>query len=924
MKDIIPAKKESPILGLTGMGGGVGSNIVAGLAEEYKYVDELFSSYPYIGNETARTIQNGVDNNKNGGMVWVKARNDTHQNHIFDTVRGANIMLASDASSGQANVANRVTGFGNNGFNLGTAGQVNGTSAYKYVAWNFAKRKGFFDIVQYSGTGSVQNISHDLGTIPGCIMVKRIDDPAEWTIWHRSAGNTRGSTQGRVAATAYLTFQSTSGQTHDSTVWNDTDPTKDQFTVGSSTKVNSGGAGATYIAYIFAHGTGAGQYTTGLPTSHVKSPNGVYAAATNPPTMSTGPFGVANTAVTFNGTTKHPLTVIAGPDLNHGDLNFTYECWFKGDSATWSRSWSILMSRWQDQGIYIGLRANGYAGIYDTGSASNSNFNLGWTQDTWHHLAVVRSGNSCRIFLDGTLKDTFNNGENYTNKYSNLDIGSASNSSGASQEEFSGQMSNVRVTVGQAIYWSNFTPATSNLTLTSQGADAAKVQFLGLNGDANADYEEAHKFGEDEDQHIIKCGSYDGASEISVICGFEPQFLLIKAYSGYANGNCDWLMIDGRRGLTAKDANEKVLYANKTNSEASYDNIQMSIASRTDLNNGPLGFTGTGGYDNSSNSGNGPYLYIAIRKKDGIVGKPADSGTDVFAIAQGTGSTDMQPPNFLSNFPVDMGMWKVTSSGTNWALSTRLTQGRELRPNATTGEGQGSAQDANMVFDSNVGWNNFQHWTTNGVSWMWQNNQGFDVVTYKGSASNRSLQHSLGRTPEMMVVKNRSADQWNVWFSSFNDASSILKWNSDQQITGSSAYWWQQPTATHFSVGSGSETNSSSYWFMALLFATVPGISKVGSYTGNGLTGASGPFLATGFQPRYIVVRRAGGANADNGYSWRVHDSLRGMTNWLAYNSTNGNGGEDAFTLSSSGIRVKTDNTAYNASGANYVYYAHA
>ena len=51
MKDIIPAKKQSPILGLTGMGGGVGSNIVAGLGEEYKYVDELFSSYPYIGNE---------------------------------------------------------------------------------------------------------------------------------------------------------------------------------------------------------------------------------------------------------------------------------------------------------------------------------------------------------------------------------------------------------------------------------------------------------------------------------------------------------------------------------------------------------------------------------------------------------------------------------------------------------------------------------------------------------------------------------------------------------------------------------------------------------------------------------------------------------------------------------------------------------
>ena len=38
MKDIIPAKKESPILGLTGLGGGVGSNIVAGGEEEVKYM----------------------------------------------------------------------------------------------------------------------------------------------------------------------------------------------------------------------------------------------------------------------------------------------------------------------------------------------------------------------------------------------------------------------------------------------------------------------------------------------------------------------------------------------------------------------------------------------------------------------------------------------------------------------------------------------------------------------------------------------------------------------------------------------------------------------------------------------------------------------------------------------------------------------
>ena len=58
MKDIIPAKKQSPILGLSGMGGGVGSNIVAGLAAGPTYVDEVFSTYLYKGTGADQTINN--------------------------------------------------------------------------------------------------------------------------------------------------------------------------------------------------------------------------------------------------------------------------------------------------------------------------------------------------------------------------------------------------------------------------------------------------------------------------------------------------------------------------------------------------------------------------------------------------------------------------------------------------------------------------------------------------------------------------------------------------------------------------------------------------------------------------------------------------------------------------------------------------
>ncbi len=915
MKDIIPAKKQSPILGLTGMGGGVGGNLGGSLAKDPLYIDELFNTYLYKGTNGSKVANTGLDMTK-GGMVWWKNRTANSTQHILiDTVRGENKVINSDSSGAEftGNYSQTFTSTGwtmNNGF-----ADLNNVT--DYVSWNFRERKGFFDIVQYSGTGSVQNISHDLETIPGCIMVKRTDSSAEWTIWHRSAGNTRGSTPGRVAATAYLTFQNTQGQTHDSTVWNDTDPTKNQFTVGSSTKVNA--SGGTYIAYIFAHGTGAGQHTTGLPTSHVKSPNGVYASNSNPPTMSTGPHGVANTAVTFNGTTKHPLTVIAGPDLNPGNQDWTYECWFKGDSATWSRQWSMLMSRWQDQGIYIGLRANGYAGVYDTINASNSNFNLGWTQDTWHHLAVVRSGSSCRIFLDGTLKDTFGDGNTYDNKYGNLDIGSSTDNNGASQEEFSGQISNLRVTIGQAIYWNNFTPATSNLTLTSQGADAAKVQFLGLNGDSNADYEEANKFGENEDQPIIKCGSYDGASEISVICGFEPQLVLIKAYSGYANGNCDWLMIDSMRGLNAKDANEVVLRPNKTNNEASYDNFHMSVAEWTDANNGPLGFTGTGGYDNSSNAGNGPYLYIAIRRVDGLVGKPPQAATDVFTMDAGNGQGNHTPPEFTSGFPVDFAFYKRPAISDEWITSARLIQGKYLQTQTSGAENSA----ASMSFDNMTGWMS-DNLGSNYQSWMWKRHAGFDVVTYGGDGSpGRSKQHSLGKVPEMIWIKGRFSENWLAWHYGLNNGTNAYQYAlelNNSQAEVAYAYQSAAPTARDFSIGTHGMVNENGKFYIAMLFASVDGISKCGYYDGSG----SDITITTGFQPRFVIIKAV-----NNARGWTVMDTLRGwgagVDNKIYLNEPDPqvntwNYGQPTAT----GFTVSHSQYDINYTGWKYIYYAHA
>ena len=76
-------------------------------------------------------------------MTWVKSRNDTHDHHIVDTERGANKILYTNDDAVEASIGNRITAFNSDGFTLGTAGQVNGTSAYNYSSWSFAKQKVF-------------------------------------------------------------------------------------------------------------------------------------------------------------------------------------------------------------------------------------------------------------------------------------------------------------------------------------------------------------------------------------------------------------------------------------------------------------------------------------------------------------------------------------------------------------------------------------------------------------------------------------------------------------------------------------------------------------------------------------------------------------------------------------------------------------
>ena len=209
-------------------------------AGEGLYVDEVFSTFLYDGDDSSsRTITNGIDFSGEGGLVWIKARSEINGHNLCDTERGATKILSTHNTSAEGTYTDTITSFTSTGFTVGDGSGVNETPK-EYVSWSFRKAPGFFDVVLYSGTGSAQNISHALGSVPGMIIIHCRDGSHDWEVYHRETG-----------ATKSLHINTTDAAATDSTVWNNTTPTSSVFTVGTSNNVNQNGHG--YVAYVFAH-----------------------------------------------------------------------------------------------------------------------------------------------------------------------------------------------------------------------------------------------------------------------------------------------------------------------------------------------------------------------------------------------------------------------------------------------------------------------------------------------------------------------------------------------------------------------------------------------------------------------------------------------------------------------------------------------
>jgi hypothetical protein len=213
------------------------------------------------------------------------------------------------------------------------------------------------------------------------------------------------------------------------------------------------------------------------------------------------------------------------------------------------------------------------------------------------------------------------------------------------------------------------------------------------------------------------------------------------------------------------------------------------------------------------------------------------------------------------------------------------------------------------------------------VAWLWSKGvtQGFDIVTYTGNGANRTISHSLNAIPSMMIVKQRTASSttnWAVYHSSLANTEYILLNTSAAKATGATYWNSATPTASVFSLGTAADVNTNTGTYVNYLFTAIAGYSDFGSYTGNG--SANGPFIYTGFRPRWVLIKCSSAATTN----WRILDTSRDTYNVesaeLYPNLSNAEGAFDSLDALSNGFKIRNTNASYNTSAATYVYAAFA
>jgi hypothetical protein len=456
----------------------------------------------------------------------------------------------------------------------------------------------------------------------------------------------------------------------------------------------------------------------------------------------------------------------------------------------------------------------------------------------------------------------------------------------------------------------DFTDTTFNLagfgelgTIDAQGG-------TNLNGVTYIAYLFAHNaggFGLTGTDNVISCGSFTtttgGVADVNL--GYEPQWVMMKSINNSAS---DWEIYDVMRG--SSNSGSSYLSANTTSAEGSTTTYRPMIPTAT-------GFTTSGWWSSGLDM-----MYIAIRR--GPMKLPT-SGASVLAAVTRTGTGGGVIIKGASS-PPDLVVVKSRSNATEFAFTDRLRGvTKELSSSYTFSEADFGANPTVSInmngWTAPAGYGTFNQSAYTYVDYMFSRYRNvFDEVCYTGTGSATTVTHNLAAVPELIIVKSRNggAENWRVYYG-VNQAMAL-------NLTGAggtaSPVLWNDtaPTSSVFSVGTSTNTNGSGYTYVAYLFATLAGISKVGTYTGTGTSQVINCGFTTG--ARWVLIKRT-----DSTGDWYVWDTARGMVSgtdpYMIMNDALAETNANYVFTSSTGFTIQSGvPSAINANGGTFIFLA--
>ena len=929
------------------------------------------STVTYRGNGGTQVIQ-GVGFSPD--LVWIKARTDNSQSHyLFDTLRGADKALFSDQSDAETDYTStgRMTSFNPDGFTVKFSSSTGtNSSSHNYVAWTWeaggtptaansagagatptagsvkidgsnlgsalegtipatklsANTTYGFSIVTYTGTGSTGTIAHGLGAVPKWIIVKRTSSSQSWLVYHA------GMNEGTTPEDFFMKLNVQDDESNDNTAWNDTAPTSDVFTVGTSSGTNT--LNETYVAYCWCEKTALSKF-------------GNY---------------------TGNGSSGHAITTGFAP------------AWLMVKRADVDNSWYIVdntrtpnMASGNDDLLFANLpneegSTNDFFSFTSTGFTLNTN------------SAAVNTSSGKYIYM--AFADT-RTGAFYFDQ-----SGNANNFAATGLEHVDAvpdSPTNNFATLNPLDKGSGVTLKAGNLVTDLVADDAVRSTFhFEIDGSLSF-YAE-----------MLCQTTPNNASALGIMISNDDDLLDASggtdgSYWYFANGNKRSTGSATSYGATwtagdiiaiAVSGGAVTFYKNNASQGQAFTGLTGSyaIAIGEFNGNGPalrINFgqdSSFGGLKipqgNSDKNRNGDFFYTPP--------------TDHLALCSDSLANPIIDPNNDENPSDHFNTVTWTATGSEQSLSTGFDPDfvwyKRRNLNGTDHylidrlRGTGGAMKALNTNndDAEATDGNFGSLITDGftftagssgetyVSWNWKaggtgvsntdgdvtssvsanTGAGFSIVSYTGTGSNTTVGHGLGVAPAMYWVKARTeptggvhlgTDQGNwVVYHKGLDATApedkFLLLNKTDAIGDTSVAWNDTaPTSSVFSIGTVADVNESGDTYIAYCFAPKDGYCSIGTYIGNG-SSSNGAFVFTGLRPAWVMIKSAIGGTG----GWNIYDNKRQTFNpnqqfLQAQSDAQENttaGSTVAIDFLSNGF--KTRSTHVNVSNRTYVYLAFA